>query len=59
MKALTKKFDFNAQQRRLRCADHIINLIAKALLFRDDIEVFEAEIEVLKELVNEFKLWSK
>ena len=55
-KALAEEFGFDAQHRRLRCTGYIINLVAKGLLFRDDVEAFEAEIEVPKELINKFKL---
>ena len=57
VEALAEEFGFNAQQRRLRCAGHIINLVAKALLFGNDVEAFEAEVEVPKELIDEYKLW--
>src|SRR5438552_12897195 len=51
IEALAKEFGFNAQDRRLRCAGHIINLVAKALLFGNDIKAFEALVEVPKELI--------
>jgi hypothetical protein len=56
IEALAEEFGFIAQHRRLRCASHIINLVTKAFLFRDNIKAFEVEIEVPKELIDEFKL---
>ena len=59
IEALAEEFGFNAKHRRLRCAGHIINLVAKALLFGNNVEAFEADIDASKELINEFKLWKK
>lgn len=39
----------NALEQRLRCSGHIIQLVAKAMLFGSDIEVFEAVIKELEE----------
>jgi hypothetical protein len=36
MRAIAREFDFDATERRLRCAGHIINLIARHLLFGQD-----------------------
>jgi len=59
IEALAAEFGFNPKHRHLRCTGHIINLVVKAFLFGHDVEAFEAEIEVLKEVVDEFKLWRK
>jgi hypothetical protein len=59
VEALADKFSFNTRYRRLRCAGHIINLVAKALLFGDNIGTFEAEVNTPKELIDELKLWRK
>jgi hypothetical protein len=37
-------FNFNHQERRLRCIGHIINLVARALLFSDDPDAFKKEL---------------
>lgn len=37
---LAKTFRFNAKHRRLRCAGHIINLVAKAMLIGTSIQAF-------------------
>jgi type IV pilus biogenesis protein CpaD/CtpE len=36
MEAIADEFGFDAKQRRLRCAGHIINLIARSLLYGFD-----------------------
>ena len=59
IEALAEEFGFNAKHHRLRCIGHIINLVAKALLFGNNVEAFEADIDAPKELINEFKLWRK
>lgn len=59
IQALAEEFEFDPQQRRLRCAGHIINLVAKAFLFGHDFEAFESEVETPKEVVDEFNLWRK
>lgn len=38
--------DLNAKNRRLRCFGHIVNLAAKAFLFGNDPEAFEAEANI-------------
>jgi hypothetical protein len=43
MQAIADKFDFDPTQRRLRCAGHTINLIARHLLFGFDKNLFEME----------------
>ncbi len=42
----TLRPDLDAHGRRLRCMEHIINLIAKALLFSNKSESFEADVAV-------------
>ena len=55
-----------ANQRRLRCYGHVINLAAKAFLFGDDLDAFELEINTLEKLKLEIRyerellaLWRK
>lgn len=43
----------DARKRRLRCFGHILNLVAKAFLFRDDASAFELESDHL-ELLGEY-----
>ena len=50
MEELAKEFGFNWEHRRLRCIGHIINLIARQLLFRTDFNLFKAEAVLKKSL---------
>lgn len=54
--------DLDLGERRLRCMGHIINLIAKAFIFGNKSETFEADIAIA-ENINDFeaamKLWRK
>lgn len=38
--AISREYDFNATQRRLRCVPHMINLIGQALLFGTDKDAY-------------------
>lgn len=53
---LRKELCFNAKWRRLRCARHIINLVARQVLFSKDYKMFEREITLTKEIKDEVKL---
>lgn len=57
MEALGKRYNFKVPYRRLRCAGHVINLIARALLFGQDPDSFEADATVVKSLNEELGLW--
>jgi len=57
--ALAEIYGFDAPERRLRCAGHIINLIARHLLFGEDPDLFEAESEMRKDVKGNLKLWRK
>jgi hypothetical protein len=48
--AIAKEFGFNPVERRLRCAGHIINLIARALLFGFNAKLLEDEDALLETL---------
>lgn len=39
---LSRELGLNSRWRRLRCAGHIINLIARQALFGEDYEMFDA-----------------
>jgi hypothetical protein len=41
VESLANDFKFSAGERRLRCAGHVINLVAQAMLFGTDSEVYE------------------
>src|SRR5438876_1232296 len=50
---LSSYFQIPFSQRHLRCFRHILNLVAKALLFGRDSNAFEADILTTKALNNE------
>ena len=54
--------DLDAKERRLRCIGHIINLIAKAFIFGNKSESFEADVAIAEstnDLEIAMKLWRK
>ena len=59
IKAIAEAFRFDPIERRLRCSGHIINLIARHLLFRFDPDLFEAEEALPKDLKAQLKKWRK
>ena len=56
---LAERFDFNAGERRLRCAAHVFNLVAHQIMYGTDLEAFKHEIQRPKELEEELQLWRK
>jgi hypothetical protein len=54
---LGTEFGFNKQHRRLRCCGHIINLVARSILFGTDADAFEDDCQAEKEIQDEIKLW--
>jgi len=55
MQALADTFGFNWKERRIRCAGHVINLVAREILFGKNPDALQAAKEELKEL----ELWRK
>ena len=54
--------DLNLGERRLRCIGYIINLVAKAFIFGNKSETFEADIAIAKntnDLEATMRLWRK
>ena len=54
--------DLDAKERRLRCIGHIINLVAKAFIFGNKSESFEADVAIAEstnDLEIAMKLWRK
>ncbi|KAL6405698.1 Ribonuclease H-like protein [Ilyonectria robusta] len=45
------------RHRRLRCCGHIINLVARSILFGTDADAFEDDCQAEKEIQDEIKLW--
>ena len=56
---LAEEYGFNKDHRRLRCMGHVINLVARMLLFGMDPDGFEEEHQPPKELKKELELWRK
>jgi hypothetical protein len=50
---------FDWKQRRLRCMGHIINLIARQILFGDDPDAFETGVEMAQDPKMELLLWRR
>ena len=48
---------FNKQHRRLRCCGHIINLVARSILFGTDADAFEEDFQAEKEIQDDVRLW--
>jgi len=44
---LAEQFSFVADERRLRCMGHVVNLVAKQLLFGDEPELFKLEASAI------------
>ena len=59
MEALADEFGFEMKQRRLRCAGHIITLVARQILFGEDADAFEIEASVAKDELSDFLTWRK
>jgi hypothetical protein len=59
IEALAEEFEFDVKERRLRCAGHIINLMARQILFGEDLDAFELEINVAKDELEDLQLWRK
>ncbi|XP_044716004.1 transposase [Hirsutella rhossiliensis] len=54
---LGTELGFNKQHRRLRCCGHIINLVARSILFGTDADAFEEDCQANKEIQDEVRLW--
>ena len=59
MQALACTFGFNWKERRIRCAGHVINLVAREILFGKNHDALELELQAAKEEVKELELWRK
>ncbi|THX67806.1 hypothetical protein D6D08_06550 [Aureobasidium pullulans] len=55
--ALANEFHFDAVQRRLRCAGHIFNLVARALLWGVDEDAFLIELAGVEVTEQELECW--
>ena len=59
VEALAEEFGFDMKERRLRCAGHIINLVARQILFGTDPDTFELEVNIAKDEADDLLLWRK
>jgi hypothetical protein len=57
MAELAKQYDFNQEERRLRCAGHILNLVAQELLYGNDYEKFRGAVASIDEVEEQTKQW--
>ncbi|KAL9561355.1 hypothetical protein ACKAV7_014710 [Fusarium commune] len=57
LEELATELGFNKQHHRLRCCGHIINLVARSILFGTDADAFEEDCQANKELQDEMRLW--
>jgi hypothetical protein len=55
---LAKILEFDLKERRLRCIGHILNLITKRYLFRQDLSVFKEEYKKAGPL-ERWALWRR
>jgi hypothetical protein len=56
IEALAEEFEFDVKEQRLRCAGHIINLMARQILFSEDPDAFELEANVAKDKLEDLQL---
>lgn len=54
---LSSELGFNKKHQRLRCCGHIINLVARSILFGTDADAFEEDCQAEKEIQDEARLW--
>lgn len=52
-------FGFDPVQRRIRCAVHIVNLVAMQLMYGKDLKAFEAENADIRHLREDLELWRR
>jgi hypothetical protein len=54
---MANKLDFNKDYKRLQCMGHIVNLIAKAVLYGKDPASLQKEIKEARKDLDQLKLW--
>jgi hypothetical protein len=57
IQALADEFHFDAAKRRLRCAGHIFNLVARSLLWGLDEDAFLKELADVEVTAKELEVW--
>lgn len=55
---LSTRCGWDAEQRRIRCSGHILNLVAKAIVFGDGISLFEKRLASMNE-EDQYTEWRK
>ncbi|KAM4067529.1 transposase [Hirsutella rhossiliensis] len=56
---LSTELEFRKQHRRLRCFGHIINLVARSILFGANVDAFEEDCQAEKEIQDDMNLWRR
>jgi hypothetical protein len=56
---LSEEFDITGPVRHVHCAGHILNLVAKAILFGNDVNAFESELQDLSFVEQKLGKWRK
>ena len=60
MEEISIKLGFELKSRRIRCFGHILNLVAKALLFGHSIDAFKDEVNgKLIFDARQYKIWQR
>ena len=60
MDVIAREFGFDKTERRLRCAGHVINLIARSLLYGFDKNLFEEEeLELIGKAEDNLAIWRR
>jgi hypothetical protein len=54
---LAKQYNFNLEERQLRCVSHILNLVAQELLYGNNYDKFCGEVANVKDLAEQAALW--
>ena len=57
--AIAAELNFNAKHRRLRCMGHILNLVARSILFGQDPDALQKEADKAKQNIDEVMLWRR
>ena len=57
VESLARTFGFDSQQRRLRCAAHVFNLVAMQIMYGTDLSAFERDNEDVRQLQDDLERW--
>ena len=59
LEVLGSIFGFDPRKRRIRCAAHILNLVAMQIMYGKDLKAFEAENADVRHLREDLELWRR